>query len=168
MNAVMQAMKQIYVRFLSQPLIGRGLFPSLALGVTFAICGSVGAQQVTADAIGRVTDPSGAIVPGAQVAITNAGTHEVRRTTTDSQGEFTFNLLQLGSYTVQVDVAGFKTVAIPPFALSVGERRRLDVQMQVGAQTEQVVVTSEAPALQTDSASLGQTLENQSVQDLPT
>ena len=117
---------------------------------------------------GRVTDPQGAVVPNARVSITNEGTQEVRQDVTDRQGEFAFNLLALGSYKAQVDAPGFKTVEIPAFALSVGERHRLDVQMQLGAQSEQVVVTSEAAALQTDQSGLGQTLDSQAVQDLPT
>jgi outer membrane receptor protein involved in Fe transport len=125
-------------------------------------------QQVTADTIGRVTDTTGAVIPNATVKITNIGTGETRKAATNGQGEYTFNLLQIGSYKVRVESPGFKTVQIPVFALQVGERHRVDVQMQVGSQSEEIVVTTEAPALQTDTASLGQTLENQAVQDLPT
>ena len=130
--------------------------------------GSAVAQQVTADAVGIVTDTTGALVPNGKVTITNIGTHETRNTQTNGQGEFTFSLLQVGEYKVRVEASGFKSVEIPAFALSVGDRRRLDVALTVGQQTEVVEVTSEAPALQTDSTSLGQMLETRSVQDLPT
>jgi hypothetical protein len=144
----------------------------IAIGVALAsIClwsGSSVGQQVTADAVGRVSDITGAVVPKALVTITNLETHEIRKTTTSEEGDFAFNLLQIGSYTVKVEMQGFKTVEIPAFSLSVGERHRLDVQMQVGSESEQVVVTSEPPVLQTDQAGLGQTLEAQAVQDLPT
>lgn len=136
--------------------------------LVFANSGIALAQQVTADAIGRVTDSTGAVVANAEATITNVGTQESRKALTNDQGEFNFNLLQLGSYKVRVEAKGFKSVEVPVFALQVGERHRIDVQMQVGSQTEEVVVTTEVPALQTDSATVGQTLETQAVQDLPT
>jgi hypothetical protein len=150
------------------PTLCRGILVLLALAALHSFNARVWAQQVTADIVGRVTDLTGALVPGAQVTITNAGTHEMRKAMTNGQGEFTFNLLQIGSYKAQVEAVSFKSVEIPVFALTVGERHRLDIQMEVGSQLEQVVVTSEAAALQTDSASVGQTLESQAVQDLPT
>jgi len=140
----------------------------VALAILHSSNASLLAQQVTADIVGRLTDATGALVPNAQVAVTNTGTQEVRKALTNEQGEFTFNLLQIGSYKARVEAKGFKTVEVPSFPLTVGERHRLDIQMQVGTQSEEVVVTTEAPALQTDTASVGQTLESQAVQDLPT
>jgi hypothetical protein len=145
-----------------------GIFLIFGVVVGLIFCGSTWAQQVTADAVGRVTDPTGALVQKAKVAIINVGTHETRRTVTNEQGDYSFNLLQIGSYKVRVEAPGFKTTEVPVFPLQVGERHRIDVQMTVGEQSEEVTVTSEAPALQTDSASVGQTLESQAVQDLPT
>jgi hypothetical protein len=146
----------------------RGILPVFGVAVALILSGTAWSQQVTADALGRVSDPSGAVVQTATVSITNVDTHETREAATNEQGDFTFNLLQIGSYKARVEAAGFKTVEVPEFPLAVGERHRLDIQMQVGEQSEEVVVTSEAPALQTDSASVGQTLETQAVQDLPT
>jgi hypothetical protein len=138
------------------------------LGGLFLCLPPLVAQQVTADIVGRVTDASGAVVQSAQVSITNTGTHETRMAATTELGDYTLNLLQIGSYKVRVGAQGFKTVEVPEFRLAVGERHRVDVQMQVGTQSEEVVVTTEAPALQTDSATVGQTLESQAVLDLPT
>lgn len=146
----------------------RGSFPVFGVLVALVLCGSAWSQQVTADAVGRVTDPSGAVIPNAKVSITNVGTHESRTAATNEQGDFTFSILQIGSYKARVEAPGFKSVEVPVFALQVGERHRLDVQMVIGSQSEEVVVTTEAPALQTDTASVGQTLETQAVQDLPT
>ena len=129
---------------------------------------SASAQQVTADAIGRVSDPTGAVVPNASVIITNTGTHESRKTLTNAEGDFTFNSLQIGSYTVQIEAANFKSVEVPEFPLGVGERHRIDVALQIGSQAEHVEVVSDPPALQTESSGLGQTLGSQAVQDLPT
>jgi hypothetical protein len=145
-----------------------GIFLIFGVVVGLIFCGSAWSQQVTADAVGRVTDPTGALVQKAKVAIINVGTHETRKTETNEQGDYSFNLLQIGSYKVRVEAAGFKTTEVPVFPLQVGERHRIDVQMTVGDQSEEVTVTTEAPALATDTASVGQTLESQAVQDLPT
>ena len=126
------------------------------------------AQQLTADVIGTVSDPTGAVVPNATVKITNLGTHEGRVATTNEQGQYTFSLLQVGDYSVYAEASGFKSVEFPKFTLTVGERRRVDVALAVGAQTDVVQVTSEPPALESDSTTLGSTIETQSVQDLPT
>ena len=150
------------------PNLCRGILVLLGLAALHSFSALVVAQQVTADAVGRVTDPTGAVVQKAKVAIINDGTHEIRKTVTNEQGDYSFNLLQIGSYKVRVEAVGFKTTEVPVFPLQVGERHRIDVQMTVGEQSEEVTVTTEAPALETDSASVGQTLESQAVQDLPT
>ncbi len=149
-------------------ILCRSIMVLLGLAALHSFNAPVMAQQVTADIVGRVTDSTGALVQGAQVTVTNVGTRETRKVVTNVQGEFTFNLLQLGSYKARVEAATFKATEVPAFPLIVGERHRLDIQMQVGEQSEQVVVTTEAPALQTDTAGLGQTLESQAVEDLPT
>ncbi len=145
-----------------------GIFLIFGVVTGLIFCGSAWSQQVTADAVGRVTDPTGALVQKAKVSIINVGTHETRKAVTNEQGEYSFNLLQIGSYKVRVEATGFKTTEVPVFPLQVGERHRIDVQMTVGDQSEEVIVTTEAPALETDTASVGQTLESQAVQDLPT
>jgi len=126
------------------------------------------AQNTTADVVGTVTDSTGAVIPNATVTITNVGTQEIRKSVTDGQGQFTFSLLQIGDYKVRVQGTGFKSLELPKFTLTVGERRRVDAVMTVGAQTETVEVTTEPPALQSDSTTLENTLEPEAVQDLPT
>ena len=144
------------------PNLCRGILVLLALAALHSFNARVLAQQVTADIAAHM------VVQKAKVAIINDGTHEIRKTATNEQGDYSFNLLQIGSYKVRVEAVGFKTTEVPVFPLQVGERHRIDVQMTVGEQSEEVTVTTEAPALETDSASVGQTLESQAVQDLPT
>lgn len=126
------------------------------------------AQNTTGDVLGTVTDSSGAVIPGATVIITNTQTQTIRRAPTDEQGQYTFALLQVGDYTIRVERTGFKSLDLPKFTLTVGERRRVDAVLTIGAQSETVTVTTEPPALQSDSTTLGDTLEPQAVQDLPT
>lgn len=142
----------------------------VCLGVL--LCGlitrSSRAQQLTADVVGTVLDPSGATVPNATIKITNTGTQSTRVATTNAQGEYTFSLLQVGNYSVHAEASGFKSFELAGFTLTVGERRRVDVALTVGAQSDVVQVSTEPPALESDSTTLGTTLGTQSVQDLPT
>ena len=67
------------------------------------------AQITTGDIVGRVTDESGAVLPGATVTVDNVGTHEIRTTVTSATGDFVVNLLPIGSYQVRVELASFRS-----------------------------------------------------------
>jgi hypothetical protein len=124
--------------------------------------------QETGDIVGTVTDASGAVVPSATVTLTNVGTSVSQTATTTSSGDYIFNLLQVGTYTVKVEAKGFKTFSAPNVALSAGDRARVDAKMSVGDVTQTVEVSgSVAPALQTDTSTIGSLIPSQSVEDLP-
>jgi len=125
------------------------------------------AQQVTGDIVGTVTDTSGALIPNATVTVKNMGTEETRTGVSTDKGEFTFTLLQPGQYSVSVDAKGFKSFEQSSIALSVGERYRVAAQLTIGEASEKVEVTGEAPALQTDDATLQSVVESKAVEDLP-
>jgi len=124
-------------------------------------------QVITGDVLGTVTDSTGAIVPGATVTIKNVGTGISRTATTESNGEYTFNLLQPGNYTLSVVVQGFKPVNVKDFPLTSASRIRQDVQLQVGNANETVDVTGEAPLLQTDSSAVGSTINDRTTDLVP-
>ena len=109
------------------------------------------AQVTTADIVGRVTDATGAVLPGATVTIENVGTHEIRTLPTNASGDYVFTLLPIGTYTVKIELQGFGTQnsRVP---LSAGDRARVDAKLQLGAVAEQVTVTGETPLVQTDSS----------------
>jgi outer membrane receptor protein involved in Fe transport len=126
------------------------------------------AQQVTGDVVGTVTDNTGGVIPGASVTIKNQGTGEARTAKSNEQGEFTFPLLQPGTYSVTVEAKGFKAQVQSGINLSVGQRFRADAHMSLGQVSETVQVNaSEAPALQTDSSTLQSVVGEQSVEQLP-
>ena len=125
------------------------------------------AQSNTADIVGTVTDTTGAVVPNAQVTAVNLGTGQSRSVPSNAVGEYAFSLLQVGTYSVKVEVAGFKQFRVPSVTLSAGDRVRVDAQLQTGGASESVTVTSVAPALQTDNSTVGGLVENAQVQDLP-
>jgi hypothetical protein len=125
------------------------------------------AQQNTAEIVGTVTDSSGAVVPTVQVVIENMGTG-VHRSIQTQDGSYAFTLLQIGKYAVHVSAAGFKTSDVPAFDLDAGERRRIDVTLQVGAQSESVQVSANVEAqLETDNSTITQTISEQNIQNLP-
>ena len=129
---------------------------------------SAGAQQNTADIVGTVTDASGAVLPSASITLTNVGTGIVQTTTSNGSGDYIFTLVQVGTYNVRVQTKGFKTFVAPDFAVSGGDRARVDAKLEVGDVTQTVEVSGTvAPALQTDSSSLNTLVTTQAVEDVP-
>lgn len=143
----------------------------LALVVVFCVCcfsKTSGAQTTTADVVGTVTDASGAVLPGATVTMTNLGTNVSQTATSNSTGDYVFTLLQVGTYTIKVEAKGFKIFVAPSVALSAGDRARVDAPLQVGDVTQTVEVSGTvAPALQTDTATIGALVTSQAVEDVP-
>src|ERR1700722_654737 len=112
----------------------------LAVAVCLLLLCAAGVRaQGTADILGTVTDPSGGILPGATVTLTNTGTNISQTTQTSSGGEYIFNLVQVGAYTVKVEAKGFKTLT-EPVTVASGDRARVDAAMQVGDVTQTVEV----------------------------
>lgn len=134
----------------------------------FLLTASAFAQEITGDVLGTVTDPTGAIVANAKLTITNIGTQEKRQTLSDGAGNYTFSLLQPGSYTLHTEAASFKTSTVTAFTLGAGDRTRVPVQLQAGATTDVVEVQGDSiPALQTDSGTVQDVVTQRAVQDLP-
>src|SRR5580692_2600616 len=113
------------------------------LVITF--CGTALAQN-TGSITGTVKDPSGAAVPGANVAIVNSEHGITRQTVTNSDGEYNESALPQGKYDVIVTAAGFKKFQAKGVVLDVAEKARVDVPLQVGATTTEVVVEGSAVA----------------------
>jgi outer membrane receptor protein involved in Fe transport len=124
------------------------------------------AQVNTADILGTVTDAGGAVIPNVKVTVVNTATNETKTTTTNSTGDYIFNLMPSGSYTISAEAPSFKKATINLDVVS-GDRARANVQLQVGDVTQTVEVAAQSPALQTDSATLSTVVASQSVQDLP-
>src|SRR5262245_61178636 len=124
------------------------------------------AQLTTADIVGTVTDSTAAVVPGATVTITNAATQVTQAVVTDRSGNFVVNLLPPGRYRVRVELEGFKAF-VTEIPVGAGDRPRVDARLEAGSVTEAVLVTAEAPLLQTDTSTVGATITSKAVADLP-
>ena len=105
------------------------------------------AQNPTGRITGRVIDPTGAVVPGATVKAINIGTNVEASIRTTSEGNFALLNLNPGQYRLEVAMTGFKGFEQGPIELHVGDILSIAVTMQLGAETESVTVTSEAPLL---------------------
>jgi hypothetical protein len=145
----------------------RVLLASVGAFLLLIATGALHAQVGAADILGTVTDPSGAVVPNAQVAVKSLDTGAVRTMLTDSRGEYLVSLLPNGHYALQVRARGFATFSVTDITLSTGDRFRYDVKLATGSVTETMQVTAESGALQTDSSTVSDTVPGRDVQDLP-
>src|SRR5262245_25367537 len=98
------------------------------------------AQVNTGDIVGRITDTSGAVLPGVTVAVENVNTGASRTQVTSETGDYTFTLLPIGTYTVKMELQGF-TTQTARVTLASGDRARFDGRMQVGTLNETITVT---------------------------
>jgi hypothetical protein len=122
----------------------------IALGVLlFFLPFLASAQQATI--VGTVTDPSGAVVPNVAITITNTDTNSTRTFPTNDSGQYVAPDLQIGHYNVKATAVGFKAAEQKNIVLTVGDRVRVDFQMQMGAAQETVTVEANAVRVQTDS-----------------
>ncbi len=128
---------------------------------------TVSAQDFRGAISGRVTEASGAAVNNAVVTVTNIATNAASNTTTNDSGEYSALYLTPGQYKVSVEAKGFKKSLRQNVEVRIGDKLALDVQLEVGAVQETVNITSDAPLLETNSASAGQVIDQRRIADLP-
>ncbi len=136
-------------------------FTLLALSV------SALAQSTAGRILGTLTDPSGAAVPGATVLVTDVERGTSRTSTTDESGSYAFPDLPPGTYKLHVQAKGFRGVDRPNVRIEVASDVRADFALQPGNVTETLTITEEVPLINTTSATLGGTLSNKEINDLP-
>ena len=134
----------------------------LVLVSSLVVC----AQSASTGAlIGTVTDPTGAVLRNARIALGNKGTGENRRAITDQDGSYRFSLLVPGDYELTVEAVGFGPLVVRQVLIRITEVRRLATQLSLEAVTQDVVV--EAPLLQTDNVALGSVIARDTIVSLP-
>jgi len=139
----------------------------LLLAIFALSVAAVQAQQTTADVLGTVSDPTGAVVPGATLQLRNLSTNVAQTAKSSSDGQYIFNLVPPGTYSLEVVADGYTTLKVPSFTVQAGDRAREDAPLKVGARTETTTVTAESPALHTGTSVLDTVISNAAVQELP-
>lgn len=140
--------------------------------IAVAVVGFCSAQRLNGQILygsvaGTVSDQTGAVVPGAAITIVNNDTGFTRNTTSASAGDYRLTDLPGGTYTLTVTAQGFKPVKQTGISVAAGSVNQQNVQLSVGAVTQEVTVSGAAATLQTQQANVHTTISNYAVQNLP-
>ncbi|HOM98946.1 MAG TPA: carboxypeptidase regulatory-like domain-containing protein [Acidobacteriota bacterium] len=148
---------------MKQPLVwGLVLCVLLLVGGTWVAAQSAGSASLR----GTVKDPTGAVVPGADVTIINENTKDERHTITDESGGFFFGALRPGPHTLRVELPGFKTYEETGLVLRPAEARGVSVTLELGEMTETITITSVAEFIKTETPAKEDTITAQQIDNL--
>src|SRR6266478_1458093 len=125
------------------------------------------AQKTSGTITGTLTDPSGAVVPGATVSVVNERTAAARETMTNEEGSFSLPELEAGTYRLTVNKAGFKKLALKNVELHVADVTTLNLKMEMGAATETVMVESSPVSVNTSTGDVSNIMLGEQVRELP-
>jgi len=131
-------------------------------------CLLASAQSTTGSIYGTVVDPSGAAVPGAQVIITDVHTNLQKTTTTNGAGEFVFTNVNPSDYNVISSASGFKSETQKGITLSANQNVHVEFVLQIGYVTESVDIQADVTLVDTREAQLGETIDQDKIENLPT
>lgn len=125
------------------------------------------AQESRGTITGVITDPQKSVIPGVQITLVNTATNTTRTTLTNDSGYYEAPFLDAGNYTITAEMAGFKKGIRQGVNLNVGTKITIDIQLEVGGIQQEVVVTDDAPLLDTASASSGRVIDTNMIASLP-
>jgi Carboxypeptidase regulatory-like domain/TonB dependent receptor len=135
----------------------------LIIGLTTTVL----AQEFRATVNGKVTDPSKAVVPGATVKVVNLQTNETTTVVTNSEGIYAVSFLNPGLYSITVEAPGFKKYTRTGQELQVNQTAAINFELELGATSETVTITSETPLLEESNADRGTVIDNSIISELP-
>src|SRR6202049_1550318 len=145
--------------------IGKKIIGVMAVLILAAI--AVAAQLPTGAILGTVKDSSGASIAGATVTVRNTDTNLTRTQMTEQDGRYRFPEVPVGHYEAKAEAAGFRTENRTGMTLEVTQQGVVNFALQVGATAQQVTVSSEIPLVNTQDSTLGATVNEQSMAELP-
>ncbi|MBS1813377.1 MAG: TonB-dependent receptor [Acidobacteria bacterium] len=139
---------------------------SVLMAIVFGTC-ALHSQTVTGSIYGTVTDATGAAVPGATVTVTNVGTNDVLTTKSNDHGQFTFPVVNPGTYKATSTMAGFATVTQTDIRVSANQNVNASFTLQPGEVSSEVTVEAGATLIDTREHQLAETIDQQRIVDLP-
>lgn len=160
-------MAQGYINRATQKLSYRWILALFVSTLSLISANPIYAQAVKGSLLGTITDPSGALIPGATVVLTEKNTNISRSTLTNESGHYVFSNLQEGVYRVEAELTGFKKAVRDEVQVLVNTTVRVDLALQVGDVAESITVTGAAAVLQTDRADTGRSIETKQLHDMP-
>jgi outer membrane receptor protein involved in Fe transport len=128
---------------------------------------ALSAQEATGRIIGTIYDQTGAVLSGAHVVATNTETHISRAVTSDNGGAYQIAALPIGSYRIAVDHKGFTPVTTNPIKLEINQSAKIDVNLQVGSETQTVTIEGAASTVETITPTMGSTVLEQEIGNAP-
>ena len=137
------------------------------LGLLVALGSQVAAQVTTGMVSGTVKEASGAVVPGATVAVTNIDTGVTRTTVTDDVGRYRISNLAVGVYQIAAEIEGFKKEVRSGVTLTVGREAIIDITLEIGQITQEIVITADAPLVNVTSGEVAGLVDQKTINDLP-
>ena len=135
--------------------------------VTMFLTSAIAYGQATAQLSGRVTDESGGVLPGVSVTVVQTDTGFTRSTVTDTSGTYVLPNLPIGPYRLEVMLAGFRTYVQTGIVLQVAATPAINVTLGLGELAETVTVEAAAPLVDTQSAGIGEVVEQERIVELP-
>src|SRR5207247_2290943 len=144
-----------------------GLLCAVLTLLCLTIAATTSAQDFRGGITGRVTDSSGAVLPGVTITVTNAETNVTGVVVTDAKGFYQVLHLNSGPYSVEAKLEGFKPVVRKGLTVRVGDTIKVDLTLQPGSMEEVMVVTAAAPILDTTSGVTGKVIDSTQIQRLP-
>jgi hypothetical protein len=145
----------------------QALRPCLVLLLSATLVSAARAQVEQGRFVGQITDPQGAVIAGANVRLTNEGTNIVQKAVTNSTGQYVITPVPAGQYTLSVTAPGFATTTTSSTEVQVGQIVREDLKLKIGTSSQSVEVTTTAPLLTTDSATVGMVITHEQLTGLP-
>jgi len=139
----------------------------LTLCIVFFAVAAASAQLSTATIYGTVSDSTGAVIPGATVTLTQTATNFTRVSTTKGDGTYREEFLPVGPYKISVSATGFKSLDRSGVVLAVMQNAELNLQLEIGTTGETIEVTADVPLVNLGSATLGRTVDNLEIDNLP-
>lgn len=147
--------------------ISSSFVTAIAFVLIAGVVGAFAQSTVTGGIIGKVVDPQGAVVPNATITVTNVGTNAVSTVTTTDDGTYRVSNLQPGTYRVETTVSGFAPAKADNIIVEVGRNTTVDIPLVVGQASAEVIVTSEAPVINTNDNTNSNNFNQTSINELP-